>query len=279
MPLPFDQPVLAVPPASVPAPSAGFPTPGKRPRRALAAVVVFVVVLHAVVIWGVWRGHLEVGPAPQGQAIDVSLMTAEPSSERALSPAPEKVGRVPGTPDDGRQPVSRVAPVMLPPMSPREPSRAGMAEVLPNAEAPPQPSDLSAREALLATSARPPATTGAPGAPHPATPPVGGSEAAGPGAAPPRHLPSSAVTYAVPPVKVYPEASRSLDESGVVQVGVLVDEKGRAAEVRLERSSGYSRLDRAALTAARGARFNPYIEAGSARAFWVTIPFNFDLED
>jgi protein TonB len=96
---------------------------------------------------------------------------------------------------------------------------------------------------------------------------------------PPVQLATSAVSYEVVPPQVYPDASRRLGESGQVMLRVLVDEHGLATEVHVARSSGFNRLDQAAVRAIREARFRPYAEAGVARPFWVNTPFAFNLDD
>jgi protein TonB len=49
------------------------------------------------------------------------------------------------------------------------------------------------------------------------------------------------------------------------------------ADVKVQRSSGYSRLDEAAVEAMRQARFRPYTENGIAYKALVDIPFDFVL--
>lgn len=56
----------------------------------------------------------------------------------------------------------------------------------------------------------------------------------------------------------YPPASRRAGEAGSVVVGVLVGADGRVADAEVARSSGYERLDSAAVRQARSAwRFRP----------------------
>ncbi len=87
----------------------------------------------------------------------------------------------------------------------------------------------------------------------------------------------SAVAYASPLDRTYPPAAMRLGEAGTVVLRVLVDAQGRAAEVHLARSSGFSRLDLAATKAMREARFKPHTEAGVPRPFWVNTPVTYDL--
>lgn len=91
-------------------------------------------------------------------------------------------------------------------------------------------------------------------------------------------IPASAVQYVRPPALIYPRASRHLGESGSVMVRVFIDENGVPQDEQIDKSSGYYRLDDAAIAAVRSARFKPYTENGHAVAGWALIPLSFDLE-
>jgi protein TonB len=86
-----------------------------------------------------------------------------------------------------------------------------------------------------------------------------------------------AVGYLVAPAPRYPPASRRLREQGEVLVRVLIGPDGRPAEVSVLRSSGFLRLDDAALEAVRAALFRPYVAEGRARAAYVRVPVDFSL--
>ena len=88
---------------------------------------------------------------------------------------------------------------------------------------------------------------------------------------------AQAVGYLVPPAPRYPSASRRAREEGEVLVRVLIDVDGRPSEVSILRSSGYARLDDAAMEAVRAALFRPYVAAGRARAAYVHVPVEFAL--
>lgn len=91
-------------------------------------------------------------------------------------------------------------------------------------------------------------------------------------------LPSAAVQYLVPPVAEVPRASRRLNETGRVLVRVLITEAGLPDRLSIERSSGFARLDEAALAAVRKARFRPYTENGQAQSGWALVPVSFELD-
>lgn len=75
----------------------------------------------------------------------------------------------------------------------------------------------------------------------------------------------------------YPPASRRVGEEGTVTVRVLVDERGRAGEVRLAKSSGYSRLDEAAIAAIRKWTFAPAMRGAQSVPAWTTVRVTFQL--
>jgi protein TonB len=77
----------------------------------------------------------------------------------------------------------------------------------------------------------------------------------------------------------YPLAARRLREEGTVVVRALIDTRGVPRQVVLQRSSGHSRLDQAALRAAMSARVRPRTENGVPFEFWIAMPLAFELED
>lgn len=83
------------------------------------------------------------------------------------------------------------------------------------------------------------------------------------------------VEYVKPPAPVYPRESARRREYGTVLLRVLVDSSGRAAQIQVERSSGYQRLDHAARQAVEGAQFRPYEVNGIRQAAQVLIPIEF----
>lgn len=85
-----------------------------------------------------------------------------------------------------------------------------------------------------------------------------------------------AVTHSTQPA--YPPASRRMNEEGVVALAVLVDERGRPADVRVERSSGFPRLDQAAVEGLRKWRFQAAMQDGVATRAWTTVRVRFRLD-
>ena len=122
---------------------------------------------------------------------------------------------------------------------------------------PPLPEPVQAPPAPAAVQAPP-----APPAPAPA----------------PKIIPASAVQYLEPPAPEYPRLSRRNAESGRVMLRVFIDIAGMPRNVQVSSSSGFARLDDAALAAVQKARFKPYSENGQPTAGWTYVPINFELE-
>ena len=75
----------------------------------------------------------------------------------------------------------------------------------------------------------------------------------------------------------YPAASRRAHEEGTVMLKVLVAPDGRAQELSIASSSGFRRLDDAALATVKRWAFLPAKKAGQAVSAWVLVPVTFDL--
>lgn len=76
---------------------------------------------------------------------------------------------------------------------------------------------------------------------------------------------------------IYPAQSRQFGESGQVVLRVELNESGHVAQARVERSSGYHRLDEAALSAVRTWRCMPATQNGQPVRAVALQPFNFIL--
>lgn len=76
----------------------------------------------------------------------------------------------------------------------------------------------------------------------------------------------------------YPPLSRRLGETGKVILRVTLDESGKVAVANVERSSGFLRLDEAALNAVRTWRCTPAQRNGRPVEATALQPFNFVLE-
>lgn len=77
----------------------------------------------------------------------------------------------------------------------------------------------------------------------------------------------------------YPPTSRRLGEQGTVKLKVLVDEKGRPKDVVVGESSGFARLDQAAMEAVRRWRFVAATDGQTAITTWTQVAITFRLTD
>jgi len=221
-------------------------------------IVVCVVALHALALWGMQRGlQPRLGPlalAPMNVELIVppAPKPAPPPMEPPAPPPPPLPEPPPRKPAKPPRPVAQPAPQPAPQAAP------------PLAlQAPAQP----VAEPVVATAAQP--GTGAPApvpaAPAPATP---APAAAGP--------PSSEAQCGnqKPP---YPPLSLRQGETGEVLLSVLIGADGKVQEARLLTSSGYSRLDDAALKAVHAWRCQPVMHDGAPQTAWRNRTVVFEL--
>lgn len=175
------------------------------------------------------------------------------------APAPVKLKARPEVPQTAAAPAATVDPTPLP------------------ATAEPTPL-LAAAPAAQMNSATPSATAPASQAPAAAAAdPAPSAVAAAPRAPAPLQLPSSDAQYLQNPKPRYPPISMRTGEQGTVMVQVLVTDKGVAKDVKLQTSSGFFRLDNAALEAVARWRFVPGKRAGVPETMWFTVPITFGL--
>ncbi|MCM2252433.1 MAG: energy transducer TonB, partial [Ramlibacter sp.] len=81
------------------------------------------------------------------------------------------------------------------------------------------------------------------------------------------------------PAPAYPALSRRFGEQGQVLLDVHILPDGRVGEIKLRRSSGFNRLDGAALEAVRHWRYVPARRGNEAIAYWYVQPVSFSLND
>lgn len=91
-------------------------------------------------------------------------------------------------------------------------------------------------------------------------------------------LPSSDAEYLHNPKPAYPAQSRRMGERGKVVVRVLIGVDGSAQKAEIRQSSGYERLDLAALATVQAWRYVPGKRGGVPEAMWFSVPINYVLE-
>lgn len=78
---------------------------------------------------------------------------------------------------------------------------------------------------------------------------------------------------------IYPPASRRAGEEGTVRLKVLVDTSGRASNVAVTRSSGFPRLDQAAMEAVRKWRFVAATDGTNKIQAYTQVAVTFKLTE
>jgi protein TonB len=91
-------------------------------------------------------------------------------------------------------------------------------------------------------------------------------------------LPSSNAAYLHNPEPDYPHLSRQRNEQGKVVVNVFIGVDGLPLNAVVKVSSGFERLDAAALSAAKAWRYVPGKRGGVPEAMWFAVPINFVME-
>lgn len=243
--------------------STALPAPRRSPLLGRnAAIVGSVVAVHGVALWALNAGLLR--PAVE-MIVPVQIL-----AELVAPPPP------PAPPP--------VAPkVIVPP--PPAPKPVERQRVPPPPRPVPVHKPAPAPQPLVVQQAEPaaPAVAMAPPAPIPAPAPPAPAPAPPAPPAPPAAAvvvpPSSRAAHLNNPAPPYPAMSRRLGESGRVVLRVLIGPDGRAQEVRVQRSSGFERLDELALETARDRwRYVPGTRGGVPEAMWFNVPINFVLE-
>ena len=95
--------------------------------------------------------------------------------------------------------------------------------------------------------------------------------------APPVTQPRFNADYLDNPKPPYPGISRRMGEEGEVRLRVHVDPAGNAQQIEIARSSGFPRLDQAALDTVKQWRFIPARQGEQPIAAWVIVPIQFSL--
>lgn len=214
-------------------------------------------ILHLAFAGFLYRGITIRPPLPPMQEIAVTLL---PTADTA-APAPPRPQPVPSPPKMQK---------------PAEPVK----------KTPPRPAPMPAKPEIMTSPARPVASAPvsspvadskpAPLAENRATASQPANEA--PAAPAPVSAPRFDAAYLSNPAPVYPPLSRRMEEEGKVLLRVHVTPDGMASEVTIARSSGFPRLDEAALNAVRRWRFVPAKQGDKAVAAWVNVPLAFKLD-
>lgn len=112
----------------------------------------------------------------------------------------------------------------------------------------------------------------------PAPAPVVAAAEPAPVQAPVLEPPRADMAYLNNPAPSYPAVSKRAGEQGRVLLRVRVDAQGQVEKVEVQATSGFARLDEAALSAVRRWRFVPARQGDRAIAGWAVVPVAFSLQ-
>jgi protein TonB len=161
----------------------------------------------------------------------------------------------------------QIAPPPAPPIPPAQPTQEVKAAVTtPSPIVAPAPIVVTPAPAQVATVREiPPPVTAAPAAP------------AAPSTAPPAPItpPDASAASLNNASPRYPVESRRRREEGTVRLRVVITVDGRVKDISVARTSGFGRLDEAALLAVRKWKFQPGMQAGNPveAVGYLSIPF------
>jgi periplasmic protein TonB len=178
---------------------------------------------------------------------------------QAIAPAQPEAALAPTPPPEPPPP----QPPKPPPPKPRPPPKPPSEKAITVPAAPSEPATQSAPE---------------PSAPAPTLPAVRpASSANAPPSEAPLIPPRHDAAHLSNPAPAYPSLSRRLGEQGKVLLDVHILPDGRVAEVRLRHSSGYRRLDEAAMNAVQHWRYVAAHRGDVPIAYWYVQPIVFSL--
>ena len=246
-----------------------------KPNVRLAWVVGSVLLAHLAALWAFQSGLLK-------RAVEVLVPVVMVTELSTPPPKVQAVQTPPALTKPKLTPPAQAVKAALPVPPPPQPVTAVAPDPVPAAQAPTavaaapkaMPAPVGANTvASTSTSvnvcanvgANVGAATTAPLAPVPPAPPK-------------MELPSSDADYLQNARPAYPALSKRLGEQGKVLVRVLIGVDGTARQAEVQKSSGFDRLDQAALATVQRWRYVPGKRGGVAEAMWFTVPIVFVLE-
>ena len=203
--------------------------------------MLIVLAVHGAVLYGLWRAS-QLPKADEATTVFVDF----------IDPPPRQLN----------EPLKREPPVPI-----------KLNKLRPSEPRPPEPSQQLAAEApvVLATEALAP--------PSPALPMIAAPAPTAPSPAEPINLASDlSVSCPVRTTPTYPALARRMGEEGEVVLRVELSEDGQIASARVATSSGFRRLDEAALAAIKNWRCNAAQREGQPVRAVAIQPFTFSLE-
>lgn len=220
----------------------------------LPIAIALTLILHGVFAWWLWQLKTAEPIKP------VALMSMEWVVDKLDVAAPPKVETPPPAPVE---PVDEPEPVLTQQVAPPPPPP--IPKEKPKPQPKPQTAKVPVAEAKTESVAE--ASKAAASAPSMSLPMEQ------------KPLVRAEADYLNNPKPSYPRLSKRMGEQGEVRLRVLVAVDGHVASVQLSRSSGFERLDEAALESVKQWRFKPATQGGEPLETWVEVPVKFVLEN
>ena len=76
----------------------------------------------------------------------------------------------------------------------------------------------------------------------------------------------------------YPKASLMNEEQGTTSMSFLINPDGSVADSKLEKTSGFKNLDKAALKSLAACKFKPGTKDGAAAQTWTKVDYAWKLD-
>ncbi|HEY1058233.1 MAG TPA: energy transducer TonB [Limnobacter sp.] len=245
-PMQFAMPEPVMPPEQHPAPGSA-----QHRERSQALVVGGVVVAHLVVLLWIGRQVHIAPPTVIAPSVVGVLIAPEPAP---APPAPKPLEPAKPKP----KPVVTERPKAVTPQPAALPAAPAPTPVVPT---PVQAQTQTQAQAQTVSPSVTPNATNAPPAPD--------TQAVTPPRTDAAHLNN--------PPPAYPALSRRLGEQGRVLVDVYILPDGSVGDLKLNKSSGFARLDDAAMTAVKKWKYVPAKRGNQPIAFWYVQPVSFVL--
>lgn len=223
-------------------------------------MLTMVIAVHAAVLAGMLISNTEVSlPEKPVTPMTVSLVNAPSMTEPKIEPVAEP-----------EQP----KPVVIKKQKPvhKEPQQQRVQPVIETASNQPVVSE-PVEQPVMAEAAASDNTVKAESSARVAEAPAKVEAVAEPVVEPPKF----GAAYLNNPAPTYPPVSRRFGEQGRVLLRVLVSENGLAQSVQLDSSSGYEKLDRAAMEAVKKWSFIPARRSNQPVSAYVLVPIKFSL--
>ncbi len=240
-------------------------------QRRRLQVIAGVLLAHTGVIW-LFSTSLLNPVAPAGDIEQTIMANVVMEMPAFLAPVTQPV-----VPKAQPQPRTPAPPQATPVLTPRSVAAPVVTQTAPSTTAPtlpvaapaPAPAPAQASASAPVSAAAPVATAASAVNQRSATPPTPATAVV---------LPSSDADYLNNPTPTYPSMSRRMGEQGTVVVRVFISTEGRAEKAEIRTSSGYARLDEAALSTVQRWRYVSGKRAGVAEAMWFNVPIRFLLD-